>query len=983
MTIQSLYNFGNAANVSANNYTTLYNSGAGVVNPQMAYGNANVVGLLAVGTDGSNTIGNIVATGNISGSYFLGNGAFITGLPEIYGNANVAAYLASGNDTANIITTGNISGGYILGNGSQLTGMPEIYGNANVAAFLPTYTGNLAGGNLAITNDGVVSGNITAGQNLTTGGNIQSSGNIRTTGIAGNITGAQYISSQYYLGDGGLLSNVTAVNVGTLTTLSVTGNAVVGNLITAGNVSGNYILGNGALLTGLPATYSNANVAAYLPTYTGNLVALTGNVITTANISGAYILGNGSQLTGLPTQYSNANVDAYLPIYSGNISAGNISAAGNVTVAGNLVSDDITSSGVTVYGDQVITGNLTVQGNTTTINSNVITTNDKTITVANNQSTQANVDGAGIEAGNPAVASLLYNALTNSWQSNVSITPIGNLTQDLGTNTLRWSTVYSGDVNAVGNVLTSGNVSAAGNITSNAFVIGDGSYLTNVTAVAAVGGASQVYLPVKNTSGGTLTKGTPVYATGTVGSSTVLEVSASRADTASTMAAIGLLETTLAVNGTGNALSIGTLSNIDTSTYTIGQQLYVAPTGGLTNSRPTGANVVQSVGTVGRVNVSTGSVTVNIWDLNPLPNLGSGNVWVGNINGYPTETVAYGNANVATYLASGSDTANIVTTGNIRGGNLSVTGTVHADGNIGATQNLNAAGVSATGNIRGANVLVTTNVSAAGNITGSYIFGNGSQLTGLPEVYGNANVATFLANFGSNTISTTGNITSGNLLMPNGTKFLGDFTSAVSSGRTVYQTTSVGTTAGTFLTTIPGPNFTSATAFGAGFGAVANIVDVNNSASMLLAVSGAETRLMSLRTGTTANFVPITMFTSNVEALRISTAGFTGLGNANPQDRLAVTGNAYVSGNVTGSYFLGNGSQLTGITAVSTSPAFANVYVAGQSDIAAGNASGSFTLVAGTNITITTDAANNKITVNSTGGSSGGATFNEFLLSGM
>jgi len=43
-----------------------------------------------------------------------------------YGNANVAAYLASGSDTANITTTANISGAYILGNGSQLTGITAV-----------------------------------------------------------------------------------------------------------------------------------------------------------------------------------------------------------------------------------------------------------------------------------------------------------------------------------------------------------------------------------------------------------------------------------------------------------------------------------------------------------------------------------------------------------------------------------------------------------------------------------------------------------------------------------------------------------------------------------------------------------------------------------------------------------------------------------------------------------------------------------------
>ena len=46
-------------------------------------------------------------------------------------------------------TTGNVTASYFIGNGSQLTGLPAVYGNANVAAFLPSYSGNIA--NLTIT----------------------------------------------------------------------------------------------------------------------------------------------------------------------------------------------------------------------------------------------------------------------------------------------------------------------------------------------------------------------------------------------------------------------------------------------------------------------------------------------------------------------------------------------------------------------------------------------------------------------------------------------------------------------------------------------------------------------------------------------------------------------------------------------------------------------------------------------------------------
>lgn len=74
--------------------------------------------------------------------------------------------------------------------------------------------------------------------------------------------------------------------------------------------------------------------------------------------------------------------------------------------------------------------------------------------------------------------------------------------------------------------------------------------------------------------------------------------------------------------------------------------------------------------------------------------------------------------------------------------------------------------VVATGSITGGNLLTggqvvaAGNIVASGNITGNYIFGNVSQSTGFPAQYGDSNVASFLSAFGSNSISTTGNITS-------------------------------------------------------------------------------------------------------------------------------------------------------------------------------------------------------------------------------
>ena len=101
----------------------------------------------------------------------------------------------------------------------------------------------------------------------------------------------------------------TVTGVGGSSVPAFWGSGNVGVSVT-GNVSGNYILGNGSLLTGL------ANIS--------------GNISTTGNITGAYILGNGSQLTGLPATYGNANVANYLPTFSGTLQVGNIiNANGN------------------------------------------------------------------------------------------------------------------------------------------------------------------------------------------------------------------------------------------------------------------------------------------------------------------------------------------------------------------------------------------------------------------------------------------------------------------------------------------------------------------------------------------------------------------------------------------------------------------------------------------------------------------------------
>ena len=129
--------------------------------------------------------------------------------------------------------------------------------------------------------------------------------------------------------------------------------------------------------------------------------------------------------------------------------------------------------------------------------------------------------------------------------------------------------------------------------------------------------AKLVFIECKNTSGSAISKGTPVYQTGTVGATDVIEVDAADASDEDKMAAIGLLQTDLANNAFGKVVITGELLNITTSpidgvTPVTGDTIYVKSGGGLTLTKPTGVNFIQNIGLVGKVSGgNSGSITVS------------------------------------------------------------------------------------------------------------------------------------------------------------------------------------------------------------------------------------------------------------------------------------------------------------------------------------------------------------------------------------
>jgi hypothetical protein len=131
-----------------------------------------------------------------------------------------------------------------------------------------------------------------------------------------------------------------------------------------------------------------------------------------------------------------------------------------------------------------------------------------------------------------------------------------------------------------------------------------------------------VLVPVKNTTASTIAKGAPVYATGTVGATSTIEIAPADANVVSAMPAIGLTESSLAANATGFVTVVGTLRGLNTNAYSINQPLYVSTTAGeLTGTKPTGtSDAIQMIALVTRVNSSNGEVLVLAQGSDEVPN---------------------------------------------------------------------------------------------------------------------------------------------------------------------------------------------------------------------------------------------------------------------------------------------------------------------------------------------------------------------------
>jgi hypothetical protein len=501
--------------------------------------------------------------------------------------------------------------------------------------------------------------------------------------------------------------NVTIGVAGTsnVVVVSQTGANIKGIVSATGNIRGNYILGNGSQLTGLPATYGNANVTSLLSSFGSNTISTTGTV-TGGNIdSGGQVSAVGN-VVGNYILGNGSQLTGIPASYSNANAATFLANLGSnvISTTGNITSGNVNTSGIVSA-----TGNINSGGNLNTIGSVV---SQGIVSATGNIVTSGYFVGTfvGNVTGNFVIPGSNTQVVFNT---NGNADAVGGMTYNKDSNTFTVLGVVSSQGNVIGgNLVTGGQVSATGNITGGNLTV------TNVTGTLTTASQNNI------TSVGTLTS---LSVTGNVNSGDL---------TSSNVYTGGVVSATGNVRG-GNLNTVG----------------LVTATGNVTGGNLLTAGLISAAGNITGTNLTGTLLTASQNNITSVGTLTSLSV-TGNIQG--------GNLRTAGQLSA---------TGNIRGGNITSGQDIAAGGNISAT-NYTGVAISVTGNINvgniaSGNILNTGSISTAGNITGNYLFGNGSQLTGVTSSYGDSNVAAFLSSFGSNSITTSGAITTTSFLNGN------------------------------------------------------------------------------------------------------------------------------------------------------------------------------------------------------------------------
>ena len=494
--------------------------------------NAIVTGNVDVQTD-LNVVGNayltsnVIITGNadvqtdlnVVGNAYLTSNAIVSGNVDVQTNLNVATdAIVTGN--VDVQTDLNVVGNTYLSSNAIVTGNVDVQTNLNVATDA-IVTGNVdvqtdlnVVGNAYITSNAVVTGNVDVQQKLNVATDAIVTGNVDVQTDL-NIVGNVYASSNIVA-----TGNVDVQqNLNVVTDAIVTGNVDVQTDL---NVAGNAYLSSNAIVTGNVDVQSDLNVAggAYVTTYYGD-----GGLLSNVNLQ---VVSDHGNTTSSTVQFTNATTGL---VTTSNVEVGDRISIGNLSVdkipivgTGNFLENSTigrSNGTIVISSDLEVLGDIIVDGNSYTVESNNLVISDRIIGIANNNVSHELDVGIIMEHPGKNIALIHHGEAQGEEDPHDHTFTIG-YTQ----NTLTDNHIFDDSnlitVEILGNLITQNNLTVSENITVvGTTTLQDSVGIANTAPIHDLDVGSNLY--VDDTGSNVLHVTGNVYATRFVGDGSFLE----------------------------------------------------------------------------------------------------------------------------------------------------------------------------------------------------------------------------------------------------------------------------------------------------------------------------------------------------------------------------------------------------------------------------------------------------------------------------
>jgi hypothetical protein len=717
-----------------------------------------------------NGTGQVVTSGNVTASFFYGNGSQLTGIDSsgiANGTSNVRIPAADGNvelnvdggltanvtDTGIVMTNGNLDLGNIIATGTTVGTGNITGGNLNTGGVVAA-TGNVAGGNLTSTGVVEVTGNVIGG-NLrsgglvlvtgnVTGGNLTTAGKVVATGNveAGNVDGGNLVSASFFTGT--LIDGTSNVAIATNANVDITakGNTTAVISDTGANVVGTFNA-NGV------ATLGSVVTAQVTGAGSGNLTLTAGSAddyveIRPTGTGQVHVGGFKIESLGTPTASTDAATKQYVDDLAQGLAIQAPAVCGSTatlaTMSGGTVAYDNGTAGVgatlTISGDTI----TAIDGVTLTVNDRIVI-KDETNTAHNGiyvytsttvLTRAADFDTPTEMAGGDFI--FIQQGTTLNDTGFVMTDPVTTV----GTSAVTFVQFSGAGSFTAGAGLTLTGTQFSVNTDNTTTDIQGGNVVVKTSAqftTPDIGAATGTSLTATgNVAGGNITTAGNVVATGNVIGGNVYANSGTIG--ATTLA--GSLSTAAQPNVTslGTLVDLTVTGNVDGGNLTSGGVVEV--TGNVIGGNLTTAGVVAATGNVSGGNITTGAKVVATGNIDSTSGIFNGdgfglsNIPAANVTGLSLAGIANGTSNINIAQADGNITMGVNGVADIiivDDAQVDVSKPLNVNGTITApafTANTgiftgDGSGLSA---IAGANVTgevtfaATANAVAGGNVTG-------------------------------------------------------------------------------------------------------------------------------------------------------------------------------------------------------------------------------------------------------------------------